>query len=90
MEQVKTTILKPIVVKYHEGIHRTTEATGFSKAELNEAKMTVQEARRHGIHVDIRRKTKNDQNVALLNEWKSKLGPQKKRSPKQRSTKKSN
>ena len=90
MEQVKTNILKPIVVKYHKGIHLTTQANGFSKAELNEAKITVQEARRHGIRVDIRRKTKLDPNVALLNEWKSKLGPQKKRPRKQRSTKKSN
>ncbi len=88
MESVEAKTLKPLAIRYYEGIHRSVEAKGFSQAELREAKMTVQEARKQGIRVDTRRKSKNDPNVTLLKEWKSKSKPQPKRVRKQRFNKK--
>ncbi|MFH0847915.1 MAG: ribosomal protein L13e [archaeon] len=69
METMKSELPKASVDRYVKGIHRTVEATGFSLAELRELKITAQDARRHGIYVDTRRRSKRDQNVTVLKEW---------------------
>ena len=49
-------------------IHREFErkGRGFSLEELKEAKLSYQEARKRGISVDRRRKTKHIDNVKAL------------------------
>ena len=44
---------------------------GFSTKELDQAGLSVQEARRNGIRVDVRRKTAHDGNVSALKSRKS-------------------
>ncbi len=87
LENAGLKTLKPHVMRYHEGIHLRTKAKGFSRAELSEVNLTLNDARRQGIRTDVRRRSKNVENVALLNEYKKTLtkvpkSPRKKRSKK--------
>ena len=52
-------------------IHREFErkGRGFSLEELKEAKLSYQEARKRGISVDRRRKTKHSDNVKALKSY---------------------
>jgi len=49
------------------------KAKGYSKGEIVEAGLTVDEARKLGIHVDERRKTVHEINVNRLKEWVEKV-----------------
>ena len=45
---------------------RPREGRGFSKAELKDAKLSVNEALKHGIPIDLRRSTNHEENVMTL------------------------
>jgi large subunit ribosomal protein L13e len=58
-------MISPIIQKGR----RAREGKGFSKEELKEAGLTPGEAKRLGIPVDTRRKTKYGDNVETLKEY---------------------
>ncbi len=55
--------IKAIITK-HGG--KTKPSKGFSPSELKEAGLTMQDARQIGIPMDIKRKSRHDENVATL------------------------
>lgn len=57
--------IEPIV----EGGNQVRKGKGFSIDELRSANITVWEARRLGVPVDIRRGTNYDDNVEILKEY---------------------
>jgi large subunit ribosomal protein L13e len=54
--------------------NRTKEGRGFSRGELKEAKIDVKQAPKLGIPVDLRRKTKHEENVKRLKQYLQSLG----------------
>ena len=58
-------MISPIIQKGS----KSREGKGFSKEELKEAGLTPGEAKRLGIPVDTRRKTRYDDNVETLKEY---------------------
>mgnify|MGYP001058939168 FL=1 len=57
---------------------RTREGKGFSVGELKEAEVDSAQAIKSGIAVDLRRKTKREENVQLLREYFRSLIPKRK------------
>ena len=57
---------------------RTREGKGFSVGELKEAGVDSAQALKSGIAVDLRRKTKLEENVQLLREYFRSLIPKEK------------
>jgi ribosomal protein L13E len=55
--------IKAIITK-HGG--KTKPSKGFSPSELKEAGLTMQDAKQIGIPMDIKRKSRHDENVATL------------------------
>lgn len=49
--------------------HNQRAARGFSRREISEAGMSLLEARTHGLRVDVRRRSKRQENVASLKDW---------------------
>jgi large subunit ribosomal protein L13e len=49
--------------------NRTKEGRGFSRGELKEAKINVKRALKLGVPVDLRRKTKHEENVKRLKQY---------------------
>ena len=74
--------LQPMVQK-RKG--ETRRGKGFSRNELREAGTNSKQARKLGIPVDPRRKTKHDENVKFLKNYLSSLGL--KKAPKSRKVK---
>lgn len=86
MEAMKNEQPIPLVARNFRGVTLMVKARGFSKHELKEAEMAPYEARKHGIRVDIWRRTKHNENVVALKEWlKNRTGTERKRPRKQRS-----
>ena len=56
-------------VKGHTG--RIRKGKGFSLAELKEVGLSAREARKLGIAVDVRRKSKREENIKVLREYLS-------------------
>jgi large subunit ribosomal protein L13e len=54
--------------------NRTKEGRGFSRGELKEAGIDVKRALRLDIPVDLRRKTKHEENVKRLKQYLRSLG----------------
>ena len=57
---------------------RTREGKGFSVGELKEARVDSTQALNSGIAVDLRRKTKREENIQLLKEYFQSLSPKEK------------
>jgi len=57
---------------------RTREGKGFSVGELKEAAVDSAQAIKSGVAVDLRRKTKREENVQLLKEYFQSLSPKEK------------
>lgn len=74
--------LQPMVQK-RKG--ETRRGKGFSRSELREAGIDPKQARKLGIPVDPRRKTKHDENVKFLKHYLSSLDL--KKAPKSRKVK---
>ena len=55
--------IKALITK-HSG--KTKPSKGFSPSELREAGLTMQDAKQIGIPMDIKRKSRHDENVATL------------------------
>jgi large subunit ribosomal protein L13e len=45
---------------------KTKKAKGFSRSELKEAGLTLQDAKKIGVPMDIKRKSLHDENIATL------------------------
>lgn len=56
---------------------KTGKGKGFSKAELKDAELSVNEAFKRGIPIDPRRSTRHQENVKMLRAYtkKAELGP---------------
>ncbi len=54
--------------------NRTKVGRGFSRGELKEAGIGVKRALKLGISVDLRRKTKHEENVKRLKQYLRSLG----------------
>ena len=63
-------------VRGHTG--RIRKGKGFSLAELKELGLSVREARKLGIAVDLRRKSKREDNIKMLREYLSRKDVQEK------------
>ena len=60
--------LQPIVVR-KKG--KTRKGKGFSRGELREAELDSKQALKLGIPIDLRRKTKHEENVKILKQHRS-------------------
>jgi len=49
--------------------HELRAARGFSRSEILAAGVSLVEARSYGLRVDVRRRSKREENVAALNNW---------------------
>jgi len=56
--------IRPIVRKKKKGMR---EGKGFSKSELKKAGIDFKQALRAKIPIDLRRKTKHEENIKILN-----------------------
>lgn len=72
--------IRPIVRKKNG---RTREGRGFSKGELREVGMDFKQALRLAVPIDLRRKTKHEDNIKTLKHIQSLKSskPRKKRKP---------
>lgn len=57
-----------------KGKGRTRKGKGFSRGELKEAKIDFRQALKLAIPIDLRRKTKHQENVKIIKEYLRKLG----------------
>jgi len=70
----KTMKTRPIVQKKNG---KTREGKGFSKGELREVGVDFKQALRLTIPIDLRRKTKHEDNVKTLKQYLKSLKPPK-------------
>jgi len=74
MEKPAPLVKKPRLVKDRGVELGLRPGRGFSIKELDEAGLTVEEAKRLGIPIDRRRRSKHEWNVKILKEFLSKYG----------------
>ncbi len=57
-----------VIFRFYRGKPLQKQGRGFSLRELEEAKVDPVNARRLGIYVDFRRRTKHERNLKILKE----------------------
>jgi len=70
----KALVKTPRLISQGKLSPRWREGRGFSILELKEVGLTVDKARRLGLYVDVRRRSKHEINVKLLREFLESLG----------------
>jgi len=73
-EAPKPMVKKPHLLRYGGTDPGLRIGKGFSIPEIKEAGLGIEEARRLGIHIDKRRKTKWEWNVEALRKFLSEIG----------------
>jgi ribosomal protein L13E len=77
LKRGKSNIRERSKMRIHSVVKRgvkTREGRGFSKAELRDAGLSVNEALKQGIPIDPRRSTKHEENVKLLKAYINQTG----------------
>ena len=66
---MKALIRKPRLIRERGIVKGLRPGRGFSKLEISEVGLTIKEALRLGIPVDLRRRSKHDWNILALREF---------------------
>ena len=74
IEPPKALVKKPRQIKYGGVDPGLRVGRGFSKGEIEAVGLTVKEARKLGLYVDVRRKTVHEWNINMLREYLEKIG----------------